>query len=151
MKNLRKLFTILILALTMTVAVFPSAALAVSKTYKGTRSYTYTVQTKKKDSKLKITSQKGKAKVTVWKNLLKGTTKDTNKNLHGYFTVTIRGGGTTQVVNMMGFSKNVTLKKNTTYTITVSYTGYPLGGYWNLRWTKDPAIKLNVNNWATIK
>ena len=65
--------------------------------------------------------------------------------------MTVSGGGTTQTVNVSMFSKSITLKKNTTYTVTVTYTGYPIGGYWNLRWTKDPSVKINVNNWADIR
>ena len=151
MKKLRRLLTMLLLALTMTTTLFPAPALAESRTYKGTRSYTYTIQTKKKDAKLKISPKKGKAKVTVWKNPLKGTTKDTSKSLYGDFKVTVSGGGTTQTVSVSMFSKSITLKKNTTYSVTVTYTGYPIGGYWNVRWTKDPSVKINVNNWADIR
>ena len=150
MKKLSRLLTVLMLMLTMTVTLAPATASAASKTYKGTRSYTYTIVTKKKDATLKINPAKGKATVTVVKNPLKGTTKDTTKSIYGDFTVTITGGGTTQTIHVGSFTKKVTLKKNTTYTVTVTCTGAPIGTYWNVRWTKDPSVKLTVNNSATI-
>lgn len=148
MKKFRKLITLLMLVLSMTTVFFPTGALAASKTYKGTGSQTYTITTKKKDSTLTITRKKGKVRyrLTTW-------SKYKNGSCHGTFTITIVGGGKTQKVHLGNWQDDakVTLKKNSTYTVTITCTGFDLMPGRDFTWKTAPQCKLKVNNSAKIK
>lgn len=158
---MKKIMRVLVLAIIMvlcTTAFTP--ALAASKTYKGTCSQTYTITTGKKDAKLTVENKKGKIRM-VGKEYFGNKTK--KKDVSGYakFSVEISDGWSTTTKTLECDADNkkftYTLKKNKTYTITVTYIGYsyqvktaPGILVQSQSWKKDPSVKVKVNNSAKI-
>lgn len=145
----------MVMLIILSMSIF-STALAASKSYKGIGSKTYTITTGKKDATLKITQSAGKVNATAWKNPLKKTTKTVTKSMYGEFDIKVTQGfgSTTKTINYpTNSSASFTLKKNSTYTVTVTYRGFSgqLTGAWNPVWKTSPTVKLSVNNSAKIK
>lgn len=150
---LRIVSLVMMIILSMSIS---TTALAASKSYKGTGTTTYTITTGSKDATLTITQSAGKVNATAWKNIAKGTTKSVTKSMYGEFEITVAQGfsSNTKSINYPYNKKaTFTLKKNSTYTITVRCCGFSdqVIGAWNPRWKTAPKVKLSVNNWAKIK
>ena len=145
----------LVMVLVVCLSVF-TTALAASANYTGNGSKTYTITTGKKDATLTVSQSAGKVTGTAWKNAIKKTTKTVTKSWYGKYQITVSNGSSSQTKTInYPFNKNLTfsLKKNSTYKVTVKYIGFSdqVDGVWNLKWKTYPKVKLSANNSAKIK
>ena len=142
----------LALVIVLTMSIF-SVALADSESDRISGTQTYTITTGKKDATLTVTQSAGKATVTKWKNMFKGTTRTTPESRRAKYYISVEKIGS-QTINYP-FNSKATFKlaKNSTYKVTVTYKGFAdeATGSWNPKWKTYPKVKLSVNNWAKIK
>ena len=151
-----KRFVSVILVCMMLVICFGTASAAGSASSSGSGGFTVT--TGKKDATLKLSITKGKFEGTAWKNILKQTQKKVTGSSYGKFVIT--GAGDRIVIESKS-SKSITLKKNSTYQISVSFDsaipqldtmklGAGKTASWDNSWTKYPKWKATINNSAKI-
>lgn len=148
-------FVALVLVVMTVCSIMPSA-FAASKTSKGVGTTSYTITTGKKDATLTVTNKAGKVNATVWKNPLKGTTKTKTLTHYGAFEITVKNGINKQTKSInypFNDTAKFTLQKNSTYTVTIRYTGFSnyINMGWDPVWKTNPSVKLSVNNSAKIK
>ena len=149
-----KRFLVILCIAVLCLSMAPTA-LAASKSNKGTNTITFSVTTSKKDATLTISPNAGKVTGTAWKNILKGTTKTVTKKAYGDYSITVSAPGKATVTKKMSSYKvKISLEKNTTYRITISYTGinfFDTSTIWNTKWKTVPGWKASVNKGAKFK
>lgn len=156
MKNLRRIIALLCM-LVLCFSMVPSASAATAKG-KGMESVTFTVTTGKKDAKLTVKQSAGKVTGTAWKNIFKHTTKTVTKKAYGVYAISAWAPGKRTITKRISSSKQtLTLERNSTYTVTISYEDFDVFSLWgpvavwNASWKTKPSWKASVNNWAKLR
>ena len=158
MRLIKKLTLTMLVLMILVTAIFPVSALASSKPYKASSSTSYTIPPGRKGATLTLTPDRGKRAQDYVK--IDNPKKKKTDNWKAYATYTVKVDGKSYQV--ISNKVKISLDANTTYHVSIScgapsaihpdkygfFNGYRKSG--NEYWRKEPSIKVDVNNWATI-